>query len=49
MEKKEKVSKKKTVAKTDKVKKVKRNNKIKFETTEQAEVKKFIIVIIVVR
>ncbi len=48
MEKKEKVSKKKTVAKTDKVKKVKRNNKIKFETTEQAEVKKFIIVIIVV-
>lgn len=48
MEKKEKVSKKNTVAKTDKVKKVKRNNKIKFETTEQAEVKKFIIVIIVV-
>ena len=45
MEKKEKVSKKNTVAKTSKVK---RNNKIKFETTEQAEVKKFLIVIIVV-
>lgn len=48
MEKEKKEAKEKTVNKTDKVNRTKQRNKIKFETAEQAEVKKFFIVILVV-
>lgn len=48
MEKEKKEAKEKTVNKTDKVNRTKQCNKIKFETAEQAEVKKFFIVILVV-